>query len=141
MNFNIIAWFLTVSITSVNNAPNGLPSPGNNDPVIPFFIYWGIKDAASKAPNRSLAQYAMESNAALWDAAGSRVSRGGRTPWYTASSAPSDMTYECDAALGNPQEVDCSFIQWNQLGPASVSPPSEIITVGPGNTFFLNYSK
>ena len=80
-------------------------------------------------------------NAAFWSVAAETVQRGSGTPWFRLSSTPSEMTYQCDEKLGTPQEADCDHIQWNQLGPASISPPSDVVTVGPGNTLFLNYSK
>ena len=63
------------------------------------------------------------------------------TPWYSTghtgqgsgnSTAPlgdnDEMVYECDATLGNPSMVDCSQIEYSQLGLASDS-----VTIEPGS--------
>ena len=36
------------------------------------------------------------------------------------------MSYQCDAGLRSPATVDCAYIEWNQLTPAS-----DTLTVGP----------
>lgn len=43
---------------------------------------------------------------------------GGSVPWWSAAAGPveDDMTYECDAKLGSPKEVDCAHIEWAELG-------------------------
>ena len=65
------------------------------------------------------------------------MTRGGSRPWWSpVVPGPDEMTYECDASLGSPSEVDCLHIQWDQLSPAS-----DTVQVGPGSTTFLHSSK
>ena len=37
----------------------------------------------------------------------------------TVSGQPEEMTYDCDASLGAPREVDCEILEYSQLGPTS----------------------
>ena len=64
--------------------------------------------------------------------------RGSPTPWWNQrmASMTDDMTYECSTELGNPSEVDCTQIEWNQL-----SPPADSVHLDPGNPIFLHSSK
>ena len=68
---------------------------------------------------------------------------GGDVPWWASGNAAKDevMTYQCDAALlGNPSEIDCTQIEWQQLGSAS-SLASDTVTVGPGRVEFFHQSQ
>ena len=63
------------------------------------------------------------------------------TWWQLAFSTPikplvDDMSYQCDAKLGNPREVDCSQLEYSQLGPLSDS-----ISIRPGAPKILSSSK
>ena len=118
-----------------------MPSTGNTDPAIPFVVAMELEKSADQFPvgSSSSAYYLLL--ASYWNAASVGMTRGGTTTWYQKSPGPDEMTYECDANLGAPPPVDCTQIEWNQLGPASVSPPSDTITVGPGVVEFLHQSK
>ena len=52
-------------------------------------------------------------------------------PWWQylslSPSQPDQMTYACDAHLGSPPEVDCSRLEYSQLGA-----PSDTVAVAPG---------
>ena len=66
------------------------------------------------------------------------MARGGRKTWFPATAmanvqTPYDMAYECDASLGSPSATDCSQLEWSQLGP-----PSDSVSVGPGNATFVH---
>ena len=41
-------------------------------------------------------------------------------PWWQSTAMDSAeeiaMTYECDAKLGRPKEVDCAHVEWEELG-------------------------
>ena len=58
-------------------------------------------------------------------------------PWWAnfAATAPDDtMTYECDAKLGNPRPVDCSQLQYSELGVLS-----DNISLKPGSAEYLHF--
>ena len=62
--------------------------------------------------------------------------RGSSIPWWwePASILPVDtMTYECDTKLGRPRPLDCSQLEYSQLGDLS-----DTITIEPGNITFIN---
>lgn len=126
--------FITVNV----HGPGKGTKPGDTDPAIPVEIArinilkheFYASDGASKRKvynynSRKFTQYAMG------------AVRGGDRPWWQPPrrSASDDMIYECDAGLGNPAEVDCSQVEWHQ-----VKPPSDTLTVGPGNPTFLHSS-
>ena len=74
----------------------------------------------------------------MWEIQSIRMTRGGSSvPWYTFDlSATDEMTYECDADLGSPLEVDCAQIEWNQLYPTK-----DTVTVTPTSATFFHHSK
>ena len=79
--------------------------------------------------------------AKMWEISAAGMTRGGSTTWWisAAQAVKSDeMAYECDPKLGSPSGVDCSAIEWSQLGPASVTPHSDTVTLGPGAVQFLH---
>ena len=48
-----------------------------------------------------------------------RMRTGGNRPWWSNAGDPvgeDEMTYECDAKLGSPKEVDCAQVEWGELG-------------------------
>ena len=61
--------------------------------------------------------------------------RDGHVPWWCYNCGFGDyhgqgqqhMAYECDASLGAPSPVDCSQLDYSQLGI-----PSDTVTIGPG---------
>ena len=56
------------------------------------------------------------------------MERGSSETWWSTSTDPPDeMAYECDAKLGSPAVVDCTKIQYQDLGLASDS-----VQIGPG---------
>ena len=66
------------------------------------------------------------------------MQRGSSKTWFPAASMAAmqtayEMAYECDGSLGNPSETDCSQLEWSQLGP-----PSDTVSVGPGNATFVH---
>ena len=58
------------------------------------------------------------------------ISQGPRRSWWdvvkTVSAQPEEMSYDCNANLGAPREVDCELLGYSQLGP-----PSDSITITP----------
>ena len=120
------------------------PGAGDSDPMIPLLIAEYMSGAAGMPMTGSTSRHQYQVAARLWDLCAVNMHRQGPITWWQLGSIPpasDDMIYECDAGLGSPSTVDCAQIEWNQLGPASVSPPSDTITVGPGLTHFLHQSK
>lgn len=62
-------------------------------------------------------------------------SGGSHHPWWTPRANTDDMTYECDARLGSPREIDCSKLEYSQLGA-----PSDTTTISPGAPKVLSTS-
>ena len=56
--------------------------------------------------------------------------------WRAIPLASDDMVYECDDTLGHPAEVDCSQLEYSQLGP-----DLDTIQVEPGIVRFLTSSE
>ncbi|MCJ1238670.1 hypothetical protein MMC14_006661 [Varicellaria rhodocarpa] len=131
------AQFITVSLTGPLKR---LSSPGNTDPAIPEVVSQKLEDAAGQSPRGSSQWQKFDTTSQVWKLTSQSMQRGSGIPWWskTISSNPDEMTYECDATLGSPAEADCAQIEWNQLGPWSISPPSDMVSVGPGKVQFLH---
>ena len=142
MNIATSTAFITLTIHS--GPPNRLPSPGNTDPSIPFRIASELhKHAQEEEPGSDLEKF-FQLDTEIWTQTAISLTPGSTITWWKGLSLPSafdEMTYECDASLGSPSDVDCSNVEWNQLGPTSLSPPSEVVSVGPGVVQFLHSSK
>ena len=110
-------------------------SPGDFDPVIPFYMASILGSAAQDSPLNSNVRSLQLANGWLWYNTATAMERPSSLPWwrYPVMTTPNEMTYECDASLGNPSAADCTNIEWNQLGP-----PSDSLTVQPGNTKFFH---
>ena len=134
------AQFITVSLTGPLKR---LSSPGNTDPAIPEVVSQKLEDAAGQSPRGSSQWQKFDTTSQVWKLTSQSMQRGSGIPWWskTISSNPDEMTYECDATLGSPAEADCAQIEWNQLGPWSISPPSDMVSVGPGKVQFLHSSE
>ena len=78
----------------------------------------------------------FEIGARFWSTQVQSMRRGGTTPWWTLPLQKSEMTYECDSSLGSPPIVDCTQVEWQQLGAASDS-----LTLGPGKVTFFHSSE
>jgi len=61
---------------------------------------------------------------------------GQSTPfWRPVGASQEEMSYECDATLGTPAEVDCAQVEWSELGA-----DDDTLSVGPGITKVLSSS-
>ena len=121
-----------------------MPSPGDTDPSIPLRVASGLNEAAKKADPGSDLEKFLLLDSTIWSHAAMMLIPGSSTTWWKVLLLPSTsdkMAYECDPSLGKPTDVDCSNIEWNQLGPASLTPPSEAVIVGPGVARFFHSSK
>lgn len=62
---------------------------------------------------------------------------GQSTPfWGTVRASQEEMSYECDATLGTPAEVDCAQVEWSELGA-----DDDTFSIGPGITKVLSSSR
>ena len=132
--------FLTMTI-------GGLDSirflPGDTDPLLPLaFAGYMAMQGQSKPPDSADRQIATIA-AVYWSALAVEMESGGNIMWWDdqPSQTTDDMTYACETDLGSPSITDCTQIEWNQLGPASINPPSDTVTVGPGIVQFFHSSK
>ena len=119
--------FMTVTVSG-NTGPN--KHPGSTDPALPIYL------ALTRGLDTTVAK-------ALQDKAAG-MQRGGYTVWwdFTVSSSESGSTaaaveYQCDSGLGSPSVVDCTQVEWSQLGPTG-SASSDTVTVSPGAPTFLH---
>ena len=119
------ALFFTVTVSDHTNLHR---YPPGYDPAIPIMLVSGINDERATSNNPA---YALFTEQVLL-----RGTITGMSPWYgdggpqlsnAASAINDDMTYECDASLGSPSMVDCSQIEYSQLGASSDS-----VSLGPG---------
>ena len=131
--------FLTVTISG---AAGRRFYPGAYDPEVPL----GLAAFSTASAARINRPSSIGLNAAFWTSQAQQMQRGGTTAWWTRFSnhAPGEMKYECDTALGSPSPVDCSQVEWSQLG--STNSPSNTISIGPevmflhSNTCYLAIS-
>lgn len=129
--------FFTASITSPQT-PASLP--GATEPGIGALVSDNLNMAgrrAARSPDSSLSQRYLQ-EAAQVNAQTLLMSRGGDVTWYGFAQTPKEdmMTYVCDANLGAPSEVDCSQLEYTQLGGLD-----DTLQVGPGVVKFLTSSK
>ena len=134
--------FLTLT---VHNGPlDRLHSPGNTDPSIPLRVSSELEKQSTKAlPGSDLRKF-LSLDAEIWLGAATGMTAGSSTTWWNVLSVvptTDQMAYECDASLGSPSIVECSNIEWNQLVPAYLAPPSDTLAVGPGMTQFFHSGK
>lgn len=124
--------FVTVTVGGPSSPER---APGDYDPAIPIYMATILVDAAQNLPPNSIVRESWVANGRLWYNTGMAMRRPSALPWwrYPVITASDEMTYECDASLGNPSAADCTNIEWSQLGP-----PSDSLTVQPGNTKFFH---
>ena len=111
--------------------------PGDHDPSVAKAISdYNLNLNRNINTHNSPAALRSEQNIQKWNDQAARMGRGETVPfWGTEPSTGTsdEMNYDCDANLGSPAEVDCTQIEWNQLGP-----PSDSVQVGPGKITFLH---
>ena len=112
-------------------------APGNNDPMVAIQLFYHQVEATKTTEVGSNGMSTLAVRADYWNTQAKSMTRGSSRPWWRKrlSSAADEMSYECDASLGNMSETDCTQMGW-QLGPTSDS-----IAIGPGQTTFLHSSE
>ena len=118
--------------------------PGNFDPAIPLTVANYADFLVTNSPNAPSSVTAnLLAKAEAWTSQAEQMRPGGDVPWWASGNAAKDevMMYKCDAALlGNPSEIDCTQIEWQQLGSGSSS-GLDTVTVGPGRVEFFHQSQ
>ena len=127
--------FFTVKVTDTREETI---DPGDQDPSTGLQLYSNIIDSAIAAPPGPI-KSSLISTARTFMGSIYKMRRDISNPpywweWYSgATGLNGQMMYTCDANLGGPSLVDCSKIEYSQLGA-----PSDTITVESGSATFLN---
>ena len=125
--------FITITVSNIS----GDEEPGDNDVSIPLVLATLMRHKGQTAPSFSSLQQKYFVSASQMFSKSQAIASGGKTgPWWSASIAPDDMSYECDAGLGVPHEVDCAKLQYTQLTGSIDS-----INLGPGASKTLHSGK
>ena len=130
--------FITITVTHAESPKSG-KQPGNTDPAIPLVIGKYMHAAVGGSEGSGQLPKIRSIGGQMWELASTGMIRSSSTTWWLSASQSSthdEMTYECDTALGSPAVVDCTQVEWNQLGP-----PSDTVRVGPGMVQFLHSSE
>ena len=124
------AAFLTVTVSDSRRHF----APGNTDPQIPMSFARTTQRAreGEAGPVSDILNQIIQIEE-YWTRIGEGMQRGSSKTWWQLISPPpqAEMTYQCDANLGSPPTVDCTQIEWSQLGS-----PSDTLSIGRGVTFF-----
>ncbi|MCJ1223791.1 hypothetical protein MMC12_000434 [Toensbergia leucococca] len=124
------ASFLTATVSG----PMIRNPPGDFDPAIPSMLSDTQNRRATASVPWGIDRIRLGASANIFALRATAMRRGQEVPWwFTPLLASDEMTYECDANLGSPATVDCTQIQWHQLGALS-----NTVQVGPGETRFLS---
>lgn len=136
--------FLTLTVSGPEKK---LSSPGEKDPSIPLALAQKYRLAAlTKEPGseawsfntfsgicyRMDAEALKSSSRPWWQDQETCINPRQGAPRQNAQLASEEMSYNCDANLGNPAPQDCFQIEWSQL------PSSDTLHVGPGLATFLH---
>ena len=110
------AWnstFFTVTIHRKDTEP---PEAGNYDPSVAVLVADFLKNRQRGSPRDVWRK--LENAITDFTKRTQNMYAGGKTtPWWGATAGMVDkMSYECDAKLGAPAEVDCAQLEWSQLG-------------------------
>ena len=116
-------------------------SPGDYDPSVPLTFVstknWLLTNRANTITDEQ--KGILKAQVVAWTAQAERMAPGETTPWWEIAPSVADdkMSYECDAKLGSPSEVDCAQVQWHQLDPSS----ADTLTVGANQVSFYHSSE
>ena len=130
--------FITLTISSLVISD---PSPGDLDPSVPLVLGLTTGAAALQNPQGSGTYSILKAASSGWYHVGLGMNRGANRRWWervtVADPEPTtsdEMAYKCDKNLGSPTPVDCTYMQWDQLGAMS----SDTLTLAPGAVQFLH---
>lgn len=116
------ATFSTATMTA-DTTGGDLFEPGTYDPTTGGAIFSELYDELVGMRFNDPNWQSLDAKAETIAQNRALMERGHSTgaPWYGASATlPADdstMTYECDSSLRDPQQADCSQLQYSQLGP------------------------
>ena len=115
--------------------------PGNTDPSIALTLSAAEQTLSDKGRQGSSYSALHHLGAQYWQLQAENMRRTGTKDWWATNSlaiavAADQMAYECDASLGSPSPVDCTQIEWNQLGPFSGS--DTLAVGGPNQVSFFH---
>ncbi|MCJ1227785.1 hypothetical protein MMC12_004444, partial [Toensbergia leucococca] len=126
MNFNdpypSSSTFFTLSVTGPIQKTIG---PGDLDPMIPLMF---SETGKAGQPERKLEDHDSWYLTAL--GLSGNMLAGGQKPWWKyrenqdTTTQNDEMAYECDANLGAPSEIDCTRLEYSELGV-----PSDTVTI------------
>ena len=136
------ASFYTVTVTGWPDSHSTIFTPGDDDPAMSEAVADALWNARNNLPRHD-DLFGHYTELATDVAERSRLMRRGGTgvpwwpPWWAGKITPQrpkdQMTYECDAKLGAPAAVDCSRLEFSELGPDSDS-----MRIAPGVSKFLS---
>ena len=124
------AMFITVTVTRPNNGP---PETPNKDARIAHALGDGLESRLASGNNVNNAASMDQKSTALHLISAYFLMTCGRLANWWDPFESSEMTYECDASLGNPRLSDCIQLAYSELGPLS-----DMLAVGPGVTKVLS---
>ena len=128
--------FITVTVSTIL----GSQEPGDEDQSIPLLLGGLLSGRADRfslySTNRRVI---MQRSSQFYGKAMNMASGREGGPWWqqTPVSPDDDTSYECDAGLGAPREVDCSQLQYSQLGGGS----TDQVMIGPGTSKVITSGK
>ena len=130
------AWNSTFFTVTIHRKGTDPPEAGNYDPSVAVLVAEFLK--MRQRGRRSDLWRKLENAITDFTKRTQNMYAGGKTtPWWGATAGMVDkMSYECDAKLGAPAEVDCAQLEWSQLGP-----DEENVALGSSLTKVLSSSK
>lgn len=130
------AWNSTYLTVTVHPKGRDPPQAGNFDPSVAVLVAEYLKfrqrgttrDIWNKL-NKAISDFTLRTQ---------KMYAGGKTtPWWGATAGMANkMSYECDAALKAPAQVDCAQVEWSELGP-----DEQDVALGPTLSRILTSSK
>ena len=117
---------------------DGDSEPGDRNIQVPASLGSALFTAADYYPLHSMDHVNLLDKGKDIYARAMQMDMGSPGPWWQLGQAVQDnMDYECDATLGAPKEVDCSKLQYSQLGGGG----QDSVMVGPGTTKVIESGK
>ena len=110
------AWNSTFFTVTIHHKDREPPEAGNYDPSVAVLVADFLKNRQRgtsqdvwRKLNNAINDFTKRTQ--------NMYAGGKTTPWWGATAGMVDkMSYECDAKLGAPAEVDCAQLEWSHLG-------------------------